>query len=89
MVISMPTMIKKDLKKFMKELKLHYDDVWRVPSSEYLKQPDFVVVALTFGSAIISTRSKMVLIISSSMSHHQEKLDKEIFNAFHNFMYIK
>ena len=44
MVISMPTMIKKDLRKFMKELKLHYDDVWRVPSSEYLKNPDFVVV---------------------------------------------
>jgi len=52
MVIPMPTMIKKDLKKFMKELKRHYDDVWHVPSSEYLKKPDFVIVDPKTGKKI-------------------------------------
>ncbi|AFK22532.1 hypothetical protein [Pyrococcus sp. ST04] len=36
--------IKKNPERFLKELRKHYDLVMRIPSSEYLKKPDFVVV---------------------------------------------
>jgi hypothetical protein len=44
MVISMTTVIKRDTRKFMKELRVHYGDVWKMPSSRYLSKPDFIVV---------------------------------------------
>jgi hypothetical protein len=44
MAIEMPTVIRKDPGKFLRELKAHYGDVWRMPSSNYLTNPDFVVV---------------------------------------------
>lgn len=44
MVISMTAIIKKDVNKFVKELKKHYSDVWKIPSSRYLDNPDFIVV---------------------------------------------
>ncbi len=44
MVISMTAIIKKDVNKFVKELKKHYSDVWKIPSSKYLDNPDFIVV---------------------------------------------
>lgn len=40
----MPTVIKRDPKRFLKELRIHYGDVWKMPSSQYLASPDFVVV---------------------------------------------
>jgi hypothetical protein len=40
----MTTVIRKDAERFLKELKAHYGDVWRMPSSNYLSKPDFVVV---------------------------------------------
>lgn len=40
----MTTVVKRDVKKFMKEIKHYYDDVWKLPQSPYLKKPDFVVV---------------------------------------------
>ncbi|NJE54868.1 hypothetical protein [Thermococcus sp. 21S9] len=40
----MATVIKRDPSKFLREMKTHYGDVWRMPSSRYLLQPDFVVV---------------------------------------------
>nr|WP_206205634.1 hypothetical protein [Thermococcus sp. CX2] len=38
------TVIKRDAGRFMKELRAHYGDVWKIPTSKYLLQPDFVVV---------------------------------------------
>ncbi|MBP1911932.1 hypothetical protein J2747_001225 [Thermococcus stetteri] len=43
-MIPMPTVIKRDPKRFLKELRIHYGDVWKMPSSQYLASPDFVVV---------------------------------------------
>ncbi|NJE03581.1 hypothetical protein [Thermococcus sp. MV11] len=40
----MTTVIKKDTKRFLRELKTHYGDVWRIPRSNYLSKPDFVVI---------------------------------------------
>ena len=40
----MTTVLKRDVGRFLKEMKTHYGDVWRMPSSKYLLQPDFVVV---------------------------------------------
>ncbi|AEH24452.1 hypothetical protein [Pyrococcus yayanosii] len=40
----MVTTIKRDPMRFLRELKKHYDVVMRIPGSEYLKSPDFVVV---------------------------------------------
>ncbi|AHL23804.1 MULTISPECIES: hypothetical protein [Thermococcus] len=40
----MTTVLKRDVGRFLKEMKVHYGDVWRMPSSKYLLQPDFVVV---------------------------------------------
>jgi len=40
----MTTVLKRDVGRFLKEMKVHYGDVWRMPSSKYLIQPDFVVV---------------------------------------------
>ncbi len=40
----MPTILKRDSTKFLKELKVHYGDVWNIPDSNYLLKPDFVVV---------------------------------------------
>jgi hypothetical protein len=40
----MPTVIKRDLAKFVKELQVHYGDVWKLPESKYLMRPDFIVV---------------------------------------------
>jgi len=40
----MATVIKRDPSKFLREMKTHYGDVWRMPSSRYLLHPDFVVV---------------------------------------------
>ncbi|WP_297470370.1 hypothetical protein [Thermococcus sp.] len=40
----MSTIIKRDPKKFLREMSVHYGDVWRMPSSKYLLRPDFVVV---------------------------------------------
>ncbi len=28
----------------MRELRVHYGDVWKMPSSRYLSKPDFIVV---------------------------------------------
>lgn len=42
--MSMTTIVKKDVKKFMRGLRRYYDDVWRLPKSQYLKEPDFVVI---------------------------------------------
>jgi len=44
MVISMTTIVKRDVKRFVKELRRYYDDVWKMPKSQYLSKPDFVVV---------------------------------------------
>ncbi|GEM_PF-722287 len=52
MVIPMATIVKKDINKFVKELKMHYSDVWRMPKSEYLKKPDFVVIDPKSGKKI-------------------------------------
>lgn len=40
----MTTVIRKDVKRFLKELGVHYGDVWKMPCSRYLSKPDFVVV---------------------------------------------
>jgi len=40
----MPTIIKRDPGKFLREIKAHYGDAWRIPSSKYLVKPNFVVV---------------------------------------------
>ncbi|WP_258084999.1 hypothetical protein [Thermococcus thermotolerans] len=40
----MTTVIRRDAERFLKELRAHYGDVWRIPSSRYLSKPDFVVV---------------------------------------------
>ncbi|WP_297419806.1 hypothetical protein [Thermococcus sp.] len=40
----MTTVLKRDTGRFLKELKRNYSDVWRIPGSEYLSKPDFVVV---------------------------------------------
>jgi len=40
----MPTVIRRDSKRFLEELRAHYGDIWRIPSSKYLSRPDFVVV---------------------------------------------
>jgi len=40
----MTTVIKRDPRRFLKDLKTHYGDVWRIPSSNYLSNPDFLVV---------------------------------------------
>ncbi len=52
MVIPMATIVKKDINKFVRELKMHYNDVWKIPKSEYLKKPDFVVVDPKSGKKI-------------------------------------
>lgn len=44
MVISVTTVIRKDAERFLRELKAHYGDAWRMPRSSYLSKPDFVVV---------------------------------------------
>ncbi|MFA4647489.1 hypothetical protein P8X24_09615 [Pyrococcus kukulkanii] len=44
--------IKKNPEIFLKELKRHYDVVMRIPSSEYLKKPDFVIVDPKSGKKI-------------------------------------
>ena len=36
--------IKRNPALFLKELKEYYNDVWKIPGSEYLKEPDFLVV---------------------------------------------
>jgi len=40
----MTTVIKRDPSRFLKDMKAHYGDVWKMPSSNYLANPDFVVV---------------------------------------------
>lgn len=40
----MTTVIKKNPALFLKELREYYDDVWRIPNSQYLSKPDFLVV---------------------------------------------
>ncbi len=40
----MATVIRRDAEKFLKELRSHYGDVWRMPASKYLSKPDFVVL---------------------------------------------
>lgn len=40
----MTTIVRKDVKRFVKELRIYYDDVWKMPASNYLSKPDFVVV---------------------------------------------
>lgn len=40
----MTTVIKKDPSLFLKELREYYDDVWKLPQSQYLEKPDFLVV---------------------------------------------
>jgi len=40
----MTTVIKRDPRRFLKDMKAHYGDVWRIPSSNYLSNPDFLVV---------------------------------------------
>ena len=40
----MTTVIRKDAERFLKELKTHYGDVWKMPRSNYLSKPDFVVI---------------------------------------------
>ncbi|AIU69813.1 hypothetical protein TEU_05400 [Thermococcus eurythermalis] len=40
----MTTVLKRDVDRFLKEMKVHYGDVWKIPSSKYLVSPDFVVV---------------------------------------------
>jgi hypothetical protein len=40
----MTTVIRRDPCRFLKELRTHYGDVWKMPSSQYLSRPDFVVV---------------------------------------------
>lgn len=40
----MTTVLKRDVDRFLKEMKVHYGDVWKIPSSKYLVRPDFVVV---------------------------------------------
>jgi len=40
----MTTVLKRDVDRFLKEMKVHYGDAWKIPSSKYLVRPDFVVV---------------------------------------------
>ncbi|WP_456369031.1 hypothetical protein [Thermococcus sp.] len=40
----MTTVIKRDPHRFLEELRVHYSDVWEIPSSQYLSTPDFIVV---------------------------------------------
>ncbi|ASJ02269.1 hypothetical protein A3L09_02825 [Thermococcus profundus] len=40
----MTTVIKRKPSMFLKELREYYSDVWKLPKSEYLKNPDFLVV---------------------------------------------
>ncbi|MDI3474945.1 MAG: hypothetical protein PWQ95_673 [Thermococcaceae archaeon] len=40
----MTTVIKRDPARFLKELRTHYGDVWKMPTSDYLRKPDFVVL---------------------------------------------
>ncbi|EEB74089.1 hypothetical protein [Thermococcus sp. AM4] len=40
----MATVIRKNPALFLRELREYYDDVWKMPGSEYLKDPDFLVV---------------------------------------------
>ncbi|WP_297500479.1 hypothetical protein [Thermococcus sp.] len=40
----MSTILKRDPEKFLRELRVHYSDVWRVPTSKYLLKPDFIVI---------------------------------------------
>ena len=40
----MPTVIRDNPRRFLREMKVHYGNAWRMPSSGYLIQPDFVVV---------------------------------------------
>ncbi|WP_048146843.1 hypothetical protein [Pyrococcus abyssi] len=44
--------IKRNPDRFLRELKKHYDLVMRIPSSEYLRNPDFVVVDPKTGKKI-------------------------------------
>ena len=40
----MTTVIKRNPALFLKELRRYYDDIWRLPGSQYLSDPDFLVV---------------------------------------------
>jgi hypothetical protein len=40
----MTTVIKKNPSLFLRELREYYNDVWRMPESQYLERPDFLVV---------------------------------------------
>jgi hypothetical protein len=44
MVIPMTTVIKRNPALFLRELREYYSDVWRMPQSQYLSSPDFLVV---------------------------------------------
>ncbi|AEC52694.1 hypothetical protein PNA2_1779 [Pyrococcus sp. NA2] len=44
--------IRRNPERFLRELKRHYDLVMKIPSSEYLKNPDFVVVDPKTGKKI-------------------------------------
>ncbi|AJC71205.1 MAG: hypothetical protein J7K48_00975 [Thermococcus sp.] len=48
----MATVIRKNPALFLKELKEYYDDVWKIPGSEYLKEPDFLVVDRRTGKKV-------------------------------------
>nr|WP_206203370.1 MULTISPECIES: hypothetical protein [unclassified Thermococcus] len=43
-MIPVTTVIRRDADRFLKELRAHYGDVWKMPASKYLSKPDFVVV---------------------------------------------
>ncbi|WP_010477036.1 hypothetical protein [Thermococcus zilligii] len=40
----MTTVIKRNPHLFLKELREYYNDVWKLPDSKYLVDPDFLVV---------------------------------------------
>ncbi len=40
----MTTVIRRNPVRFLKELKMFYNDIWEIPGSKYLSKPDFLVV---------------------------------------------
>jgi hypothetical protein len=52
MVSNMTTVIKRNPALFLRELKEYYSDVWRMPNSQYLSRPDFLVVDRKTGEKV-------------------------------------